>query len=372
MKSANILRSLVVGAALLVAGAASAQAPAPAPAAPAPAPAAAPAPVVSTAAPPVSRLDGVNVPAAGPGSYQSPSMRPEAGLMSNDAELLRALAPTRGQVTIPDQKLATLIQPAGRDWRAAVKGPIRVVGSWLLLGMCCLLIAFYLLRGKIMIDSGISGRTVERFNSFERFVHWMTAGAFVVLAITGLNITYGRYLLLPLLGPDAFTAISVAFKYLHNYLAFGFMLGVVLMFVLWVRHNIPSKVDLQWIAVGGGLFSKGVHPPAEKFNAGQKIIFWSVITGGVALSVSGVWLLFPFFLGDVSSMQLMQIIHAVVSLVLTAIVIAHIYIGSLGMEQAFDAMGTGQVDENWAKEHHGLWLAKLKGQAAPQYKMGHD
>jgi formate dehydrogenase subunit gamma len=368
MKSANILRSLVVGAALLVAGAASAQAPAPAPAAPA----AAPPPVVSTAAPPVSRLDGVNVPAAGLGTYQSPSMRPEAGLMSNDAELLRALAPTRGQVTIPDQKLATLIQPAGRDWRAAVKGPIRVVGSWLLLGMCCVLIAFYLLRGKIMIDSGMSGRTIERFNSFERFVHWMTAGAFVVLAVTGLNITYGRYLLLPLLGPDAFTALSVAFKYLHNYLAFGFMLGVVLMFVLWVRHNIPSKIDLQWIAVGGGLFTKGVHPPAEKFNAGQKIIFWSVIAGGVALSVSGVWLMFPFFLGDVASMQLMQVIHAVVSLVLTAIVIAHIYIGSLGMEQAFDAMGTGLVDENWAKEHHGLWLAKLKGQAAPQYKMGHD
>jgi len=332
MKSANILRSLVVGAALLVAGAASAQAPAPAPAAPA----AAPPPVVSTAAPPVSRLDGVNLPPAAPGSYQSPSMRPEAGLMSNDAELLRALAPTRGQVTIPDQKLATLIQPAGRDWRAAVKGPIRVWGSWLILGMCCLLIAFYLLRGKIMIDSGMSD------------------------------------LLLPLLGPDAFTSISVAFKYLHNYLAFGFMLGVVLMFVLWVRHNIPSKVDLQWIAVGGGLFTKGVHPPAEKFNAGQKIIFWSVITGGVALSVSGVWLMFPFFLGDVASMQLMQVIHAVVSLVLTAIVIAHIYIGSLGMEQAFDAMGTGLVDENWAKEHHGLWLAKLKGQAAPQYKMGHD
>ncbi|MBL8831884.1 MAG: formate dehydrogenase subunit gamma [Rhodospirillales bacterium] len=306
------------------------------------------------------------------GAYQSPSQRPEAGLMANDAELLHALTPTRGWVSIPDQKAATLIQPAGRDWRQTVKGPIRVWGSWLILGMCCLLIAFYLLRGKIMIDSGLSGRTIERFNGTERFVHWMTAGAFVVLAISGLNITYGRYLLLPLLGPDAFTSLSVLLKYAHNYLSFAFMLGVVLMFVMWVRHNIPSKLDLQWLAVGGGLFSKGVHPPADKFNAGQKLIFWSVIVGGATLSFTGIWLLFPFQFGDVSSMQLMQVIHAIVGLVLTAIVIAHIYIGSLGMEQAFDAMGTGQVDENWAKEHHGVWLAKVKGQAMPAYKMGHD
>lgn len=337
-----------------------------------PADAQAPAPVNSSAAPPVSSSENARVPPPAVGAYQSPSMRPEAGLMANDAEMLRALAPTRGWVSIPDQKLATLIQPAGRDWRQTVKGPVRVWGSWLILGMCCLLIAFYLTRGKITIDSGLSGRTVERFNSAERFVHWLTAGAFVVLAVSGLNITYGRYVLLPLLGPEIFTSLSVLLKYLHNYLSFAFMLGIVLMFVLWVRHNIPSRLDLQWLAVGGGLFSKGVHPPADKFNAGQKLVFWSVVAGGVALSITGVWLLFPFQFGDVASMQLMQVIHAIVGLVLTAIVIAHIYIGSIGMEQAFDAMGTGQVDENWAKEHHGVWLAKLKGQPAPTYKMGHD
>jgi formate dehydrogenase subunit gamma len=366
MKLTVAFRSLAVAALMLAAAGADAQAPAPA-AAPAPPP-----PVVSSAAPPVSKLDGVNLPAAAQGTYQSPTQRPEAGLMSNDAELLRALAPTRGDVTIPDKKLATLIQPAGRDWRATVKGPIRVWGSWLLLGMCCLLIAFHLLRGKIMIDSGLSGRTIERFTSFERFTHWMTAGAFVVLAVSGLNITYGRYVLLPVLGPEAFTSLSVALKYVHNYLSFAFMLGLVLMFVLWVRHNIPTKLDLQWISVGGGLFRRGVHPPADKFNAGQKGIFWSVIVGGAALSVSGVWMLFPFFFGDVASMQLMQVIHASVSMLLTAIVVAHIYIGSVGMEQAFDAMGTGRVDENWAREHHGVWLAKVKGQKLPEFKLGSD
>ncbi len=331
-----------------------------------------PAPVKASTTPPVSTTSNAQIPPAPQGTYQSPSQRPEAGLMTSDAELLHALAPTRGLVSIPDQKAATLIQPGGRDWRQTVKGPIRVWGSWLILGMVCVLIAFYLTRGKIMVDSGLSGRTIERFNAFERFVHWLTAGAFVVLAVSGLNITYGRYVLMPLLGPDLFASLAALLKYAHNYLSFAFMLGVALMFVMWVRHNIPSRLDLQWLAVGGGLFAKGVHPPADKFNAGQKAIFWAVVAGGVALSITGVWLLFPFRFGDVADMQTMQVIHAIVGLLLTTVIIAHIYIGSLGMEQAFDAMGTGQVDENWAKEHHGVWLAKMKGQAAPTYRMGHD
>jgi formate dehydrogenase subunit gamma len=336
----------------------------------APAPAAPPPPVRSEAAPALSAPANERLPPPAPGVYRSPTERPDVGLMANDAEILRALVPTRGQVSIPDQKLATLIQPAGRDWRETVKGPIRIWGSWLILGMCCVLIVFYLTRGKIMIDSGMSGRTIERFNPFERFIHWLTAGSFVVLALSGLNITYGRYVLLPLLGPEAFTALSIAMKYMHNYLAFPFMLGVALMLVTWIRYNIPSRLDLQWLAVGGGLFAKGVHPPADKFNAGQKVIYWSVVSGGIALSITGVWLMFPFHFGDVASMQLMQVIHAIVAVILIAIVIAHIYIGSIGMEQAFDAMSTGQVDENWAKEHHGVWLAKVKG--TPMPKMGHD
>src|SRR3546814_18285034 len=58
--------------------------------------------------------------------------------------------------------------------------------------------------------------------------------------------------------------------------------------------------------------------------------------------------------------QLWQLWHGIVALILTAIVIAHIYIGSLGMEGAFEAMGSGQVDLNWAKEHHALWVAEVR------------
>jgi formate dehydrogenase subunit gamma len=297
--------------------------------------------------------------------------RPMVGLTeSNDADLLRALRGAQGNVTIPDRKAGTLIQPQGRSWRATMESTVLKLGTWLIVGMLALLIAFFLLRGSIKIEHGRSGRLVQRFNAMERTVHWFTASAFIVLALTGLNVTFGRYVLLPVVGPDIFSTVSLWFKYAHNYVAFAFMIGLALTFVMWIAHNIPNRHDLQWIAQGGGLFGRGVHPPARKFNAGQKVVFWSVIIGGVALSITGVYMLFPFQFGDLQTQQLMTVLHAIFGVILIAVIIAHIYIGTLGMEGAWDAMGKGQVDENWAREHHSVWYAELKGQPAPKY--GHD
>ena len=215
--------------------------------------------------------------------------------------------------------------------------------------MVILLCVFFILRGRIKVEHGLSGKLIERFNTVERFAHWLTATSFVVLAVTGLNVLYGRYALLPLIGPDAFSVITIAGKYLHNYLAFAFMVGVVMMFVMWVGHNIPNRLDLVWLAKAGGLFTKGVHPPAKKFNAGQKLIFWSVILGGASISISGVALLFPFELQMfgktfafinlfgtdlptqltvMQEMQLSQLWHGIVGIGLIVVIIAHIYIGS--------------------------------------------
>ena len=137
-------------------------------------------------------------------------------------------------------------------------------------------------------------------------------------------------------------------------------LQFALIVLLWIVHNVPNKLDMEWIKQGGGLFKKGVHPPARKFNAGQKLIFWSVVIGGAALSYTGIMLLFPGEAGTAADWQFYQTIHALVAAALSAIVIAHIYIGSVGMEGAFDAMGSGEVDENWAKEHHSLWVEEVK------------
>ena len=320
--------------------------------------------------------------------------------VNSDADLWRFV---RGQ-EVPDFDLTTtnltpsggfLVQSEGDTWRALRNGPLALYGLYGLGGMLGLLALFYLLRGRIRIEHGVAGTTIERFNGLERFGHWLLATSFIILALSGLNILYGRYFLPDLIGAEAFAQLSIAGKWAHNNVAWAFMLGLVLVFFMWVAHNIPSRVDLQWIAKGGGLFSKGVHPDSRKFNAGQKIIFWATILLGASISMSGIALLFPFetammaktfsflnsigiteiggfqFDPNVTPMQEQQyqtIWHAIVSMAMIAVIIAHIYIGSVGMEGAFDAMGSGQVDLNWAKEHHNLWVEEV--QAAQKNAQG--
>ncbi|MFY8150705.1 MAG: formate dehydrogenase subunit gamma, partial [Hyphomicrobiales bacterium] len=74
------------------------------------------------------------------------------------------------------------------------------------------------------------------------------------------------------------------------------------------------------------------------------------------LSVSGFYLLFPFYAGGVLNLQFWNVVHGIVSVLMIALMLGHIYIGSIGMEGAFDAMGSGEVDLNWAKAHHSLWV----------------
>ena len=311
------------------------------------------------------------------------------GSMS-DAQMWRAIkGGVQGDVSIPDKKAGTLVQANGDAWRAFKNGPLSVYGAWSLAGVIVLLVIFFVLRGRIRIEHGKdpAGRTILRFNALERAVHWLTATSFVVLALTGLNVLYGRYFLKPIIGPDLFGPLTYYGKLAHNYIAFAFMLGILLMFLLWVKDNIPVPRDLKWLAQGGGLFSKGVHPEASRFNAGQKIIFWSVIIGGASLSFSGVALMWPFeiepwggtfallnYLGlnlptsftPLEETQLSVLWHSAVALVMIIIIIAHIYIGSIGMEGAFDAVGTGEVDLNWAKEHHSLWVEEEMQKTDPR------
>jgi formate dehydrogenase subunit gamma len=281
-----------------------------------------------------------------------------------EQQLLKEMSRIQGRGTIPDVKSYVLVQPAGREWRQFHEVTLRWIGAIAVLGMLALLVIFYLLRGMVKIVSGRSGRKIERFNGFERFVHWMTATCFIVLALSGLNITFGKPLLLPLMGPEAFTTWSELAKYAHNYLSFPFTIGVVLIFLMWIGGNIPNSVDMEWVKRGGGIVGND-HPPAYRFNAGQKMIYWIVVIGGGASAVTGYLLLFPFYATGIEGMQLAQIVHAVVAMLFIAAMLAHIYIGTIGMEGAFEAMGDGTVDVNWAKEHHRLWLEEEMRRSPP-------
>lgn len=315
---------------------------------------------------PVAGHAQTNPQVSGTPTNPTPMMPPVA----DELEVLKALQGGRvaGRITIPDQQASNLIQPGGRSWREFHNVTLAWVGGVAVLGMLGILVLFRMMKGRIPVEGGLSGRTIQRFNMLERANHWMVASTFIILAISGLNLTFGRHVLLPVVGPEAFTAISQWGKYAHNFLAFPFTLGIVLMLLLWVKDNIPNGRDVKWLAAGGGLIGNA-HPDSERFNAGQKGIFWITVLGGAAVAVTGYILVFPFFFTDIAGMQLSHIIHSIVSVLMIAVMLAHIYIGTVGMEGASDAMTTGQVDLNWAKQHHNLWvereLAKGRGAATP-------
>ncbi|WP_314945369.1 formate dehydrogenase subunit gamma [Bradyrhizobium cosmicum] len=281
-----------------------------------------------------------------------------------EQQLLQELNRIQGRVSIPDQRSGVLEQPQGREWREFRNVTLRWIGGVAIIGMLAVLLIFYLTRGMVRLESGRSGRTIVRFTLFERFVHWMTATCFIILAISGLNITFGRPLLLPLMGFEAFSEWSQWAKYAHNYLSFPFTVGVVLIFLMWIAGNLPNKVDVAWIKRGGGIVGHD-HPPAYRFNAGQKMIYWIVVIGGGLVAATGYELMFPFYISGIEGMQMAQIIHSVVGVLFVAAMIAHVYIGTIGMEGAFEAMGSGEVDVNWAREHHSLWLDEQSGRTGP-------
>jgi formate dehydrogenase subunit gamma len=306
--------------------------------------------------------------AAPAGAQRNPdgSVNPTAQSVK-EKQLLDALGTggtISGRVSIPDQKSGNLIHPAGRDWRQFHEVTLRWIGAIAILGMLVVLIAFYLIRGQVKLERGFSGRRIVRFNGFERFVHWMTASCFIILALSGLNITFGKLLLPPLIGEPAFATYAQYAKYAHNYLSFPFTLGVFCILLMWVAGNIPNKVDVEWVKEGGGLIGNK-HPPAYRFNAGQKMIYWIVVIGGTLVAASGYLLMFPFYATGIDGQQLAQVVHGVIALLFVTAMLGHIYIGTIGMEGAFEAMGEGTVDVNWAKQHHALWLEQEAARTGP-------
>src|SRR5258707_3253627 len=302
-------------------------------------------------------------------AQQNQPVDPDASVV-NEQTLLQQAPRIEGRIDIPNQTASVLEQPAGRTWDYFHQVTLHWLSAIIIIGTVVGLAAGYFLLGRLHISAGRSGRKVPRFKAFERFAHWLTAVSFVVLGISGLNITFGKRLLLPLIGPDAFSAFSEAAKYAHNFISFPFVLGLVLIVVIFIKDNVPDKIDVEWFKQGGG-FIKSKHAPARRFNAGEKLVFWGALGAGAAVAVSGYVLLFPFYVTNILGMQIAQVVHSVVAVLFIAMILGHIYIGTLGMEGAFEPMWTGEVDFNWAKEHHDLWLedqlAKGRPPSAPEH-----
>ncbi|HEY9081389.1 MAG TPA: formate dehydrogenase subunit gamma [Magnetovibrio sp.] len=258
-----------------------------------------------------------------------------------------------GTVSIPDQKAATLINRTGEDWRLVRMGPLPMWGG-VLMGISLVgVLGFALVYGKFKLHGERTGRVIPRFSQAERWVHWFVASLFIMLGLTGIVILLGRFLLKPVFGADVLGALANASLQAHNLLGPIFIVAMLIMLVMYFKDNFYQKGDFTW-ALKGGFFSKH-HPPSWKYNLGEKSWYWLIAFAGTALSLSGVFLIFPTLLDDVQGMQLSHIVHAICAVVLIAASLGHIYLGIWGVEGALDSMTLGYVDETWGLEHHRWW-----------------
>ncbi len=283
-----------------------------------------------------------------------------------------------GTTTAAGAEAGTLIQAftqypgsryttAGEAWRQARNNWIIPYGGALLLIVAVAIGLFYWRRGSMGGHVPDTGRVIERFTYFERAAHWSVAIAFVVLAVSGLVMAFGKYFLLPIIGGTLFGWLTYALKTAHNFAGPVFSVALVIFIVTYVRDNIPRAHDLKWLAKGGGMLG-GQEVPSHRFNAGEKIVFWGgVIVLGLVVVASGLVLdkLVPGMAYTRGDMQVANMIHAVASVLMMAMFCGHIYLGSIGMKGAYQGMRTGYVDEGWAREHHELWYDDIKAGKIP-------
>jgi formate dehydrogenase subunit gamma len=254
----------------------------------------------------------------------------------------------------------TLINSSGQNWRQWRNGPLKTYGGWLLVLVLAALSLVFAIKGQQRIEGGRSGQTIPRWNSFERFIHWFVTLGFIALLITGLSLLFGRTVLIPMLGPQGFAGYAQWAMNVHNFIGPAFAVGLVVMILMWVKDNIPTKTDLEWLKRGGGLVGTS-HPSAGKLNAGEKLWFWiGVFALGIIVVISGFILDFPNWgFQTRTTMGYAQMVHAVGAMLWIAMAFGHVYIGTVGTEGALEGMTRGRVDTSWAQQHHDLWYAEV-------------
>jgi formate dehydrogenase subunit gamma len=277
-------------------------------------------------------------------------------------------APEAGNLIQPMVKYpGSRLTNAGEAWRQVRNEWIIPYGAALLFVMLLAIAIFFFTRGPIGLHGTETGRKIERFTPFERATHWSNAIAFVTLAVSGLVMAFGQFFLLPIIGASLFGLLTYALKTIHNFVGPLFVVTLVLMFITFVRDNLPRVADLKWLAKGGGLFG-GKEVPSHRFNAGEKVVFWGgILVLGSIVAASGLFLdkLLPGFVYTRGEMQIAHMVHGVATMLMMALIMGHIYIGTLGMKGAYHAMRHGYVDETWAREHHEYWYEDIAAGKIP-------
>jgi formate dehydrogenase subunit gamma len=267
--------------------------------------------------------------------------------------------------TVKGRETNVLVQSWGETWRQIRNGPVTFWGGWLVVVVLAAIVAFYFVFGPVKLHGRPTGRLIRRFSSLDQVLHWTVAISFSVLGLSGLLMLFGKHVVLPLLGYTLFAWLAALSKNLHNFVAPIFMVSVAIFAIMFVRYNLPRAYDFVWFRNALGYVSGKKHVPSGKFNGGEKVWFWGgVVVLSIVVSWSGLILLFPNFDQTRGVMQQAWIWHAGAALLYIALSFGHIYLGTAGVEGAYQAMRTGYVDEMWAKEHHEYWYNEMKSGGA--------
>lgn len=250
-----------------------------------------------------------------------------------------------------------LVHNGGQNWREIRNGLIAGISPWILAGVFAAIMLFFLVVGQDKLEEPRSGVRIARFSLAERILHWVTAFFFILLALTGTSNLFGRAVLIPVFGQAPFAAYMQWALWIHNVSGPLFLAGLLLEFIVWVKDNIPKKMDIVWFRNMGGMVGRGPRPHAGKINGGEKAWFWIMTLAGIVVGVTGVILDFPIWGQSRETMQISHAIHAAVGLLFVAASFGHIYIGTIGAEGTFEGMWRGSVDASWAKQHEDLWYA---------------
>jgi len=264
-----------------------------------------------------------------------------------------------GYTAVSSEGHSVLIQTSGEIWREFRNILLINVTPWLMGGFLAIIGAFHLITGGEKMQEPRSGMLLERYSFGERLLHWYTALLFIVMAVSGLSILLGRKILIPLIGHGAFSIFLNIMKIVHNWLGPLLLVGIFLMFVVWLRDNFFHKCDFIWMKQMGGMFDKSSHPHSEKVNAGEKSWFWLIALFGTLVGVTGIVLDFPLWGQSRETMQLALVIHATVAVLFVTVSFVHMYMGTVGSEGAIDGMLQGKVDAVWAKRHCDLWYKEM-------------
>jgi len=287
-------------------------------------------------------------------------------LVNQRAEYWRAVrGGVEGYSAVSGQETGVLIQSGGQDWRATRNGPVMSFGGWLIIASLIAITAFHLIRGKDKLEPR-TGKTITRWSALARVLHWFMAISFIVLAITGLSLMFGRALLIPLMGKEGFAVWAQLAKPVHDYLSLPFAAALFVLLLKMMPKALLRNRDFKWLTNLGGHFGGG-HTASGFFNGGEKIFYWLLFFGGIALTVSGVFALFPNLGTDREAMQFWNIVHSATGLLLIGVALGHIYLGTIGTEGVLEGIVGGEVDETFARQHHKLWYDEVKGGApAPE------